>query len=338
MMTGDKNKPETTGRTDSAGKPDDRSSSSPDNTSGPEQVRTRDGSMTLYSHHYGQHYHNLAGAWTESRHVFFEQTGLLRAIAGHRNVTVFETGYGSGFHLLLLELFRRSAKSRSNIYYAGVEKYPVSGDMFRSMQPGKIAADLYESAGTSPSVADENADLANEELADAIAGFNDRQCRAETGSVISVTLSGDPPDSARSGTPPPEQAGTDRIHTGSTTATVYRGDFSDLKSLSSMISVNRFDFFLHDAFSPAANPDLWTTEVFSKLLDSASDRAMLGTYCSATKARAAMVLAGWHVARAAGPPGKREMTLASPSEEALSGFKRVNEQRLRDRFQKELTS
>lgn len=298
------------------------------------KVQTRDGSSTLYSEHFHQHYHNLSGAQTESRHVFFEQTGLLQAITDHRKVTVFEVGYGSGFHLLLLEVFRRMTASRSTIHYLGVEKFPVEGEVFRSMELEQVTRALSGPAQTIPS-----GPGAFSDIIDTIAGFNDRQCRADSGSTISVTLSDLP-------------AGTQTMHTesdrkspesnpatgGFTRATVYRGDFSDRKAVNILTGTKSIDFFLHDAFSPAANPDLWTVDVFSNLLATASEEAMLGTYCSATKARAAMVLAGWHVARAAGPPGKREMTLASPSGDALSGFKRVNEQRLRERFQDELAS
>jgi len=43
-------------------------------------------------------------------------------------------------------------------------------------------------------------------------------------------------------------------------------------------------------------------------------------------------VAGWKISRAPGALGKREMTLASLDEKNLDGFKRVNEQRLIERY------
>ena len=91
-------------------------------------------------------------------------------------------------------------------------------------------------------------------------------------------------------------------------------------------------FFFHDAFSPEVNQELWTSETFKKLHSIAKKEAVLATYCAASKARAAMAVAGWKLAKTRGALGKREMTIASISEEKLTGFKRVNEERLIKRY------
>lgn len=95
----------------------------------------------------------------------------------------------------------------------------------------------------------------------------------------------------------------------------------------------RVDFILHDAFSPEVNSELWTPEVFSKLRRISSNNGVLTTYCSASKARAAMAVAGWKIARAPGVLGKREVTIASLNEQYLSQYKRVNEKKLAERYQ-----
>ncbi len=248
-------------------------------------VTTRDGSPTLYSERYQQHYHHLAGALTESRHVFFDRTGLSRTLAAHRDFNIFEVGFGTGFHILLLEFLRKKHGSRSRIRFYSVEKYPVESDLVRKMSHSRILPDM-------------------EDIIEDVIRFSGKLHAAHPGEYIAISLP-------------------------LTTLVVFRGDFFDLEQ-------NKIDgpihFFLHDAFSPNVNPELWTPPVFRKLLAVADKRAVLGTYCSATKARAAMVLGGWHTARAAGPPGKREMTLASPCEECLASYKRVNEQLLKERF------
>lgn len=104
---------------------------------------------------------------------------------------------------------------------------------------------------------------------------------------------------------------------------LFNGFFSDLEYEGAPAT-----YFIHDAFSPDVNPELWTCEAFTKLRSAAAPDAVLGTYCAASKARAAMAAAGWLVARAPGALGKREMTLASPDEKKLGAFKRVNEERL----------
>lgn len=247
-------------------------------------VVTEDGSPTLFSTRFNQCYHNRAGAYTESRHVFFQQTGVIRALQDQLDFTVVETGFGTGFHVLMLESLRKECKSGSKIRFFSVEKYPVPQELMSALN----FSDLF------PQTRLLSAELLH---------FSGKLAESTPGQTLSSQL-------------------------GNTSLHVYHGDFSDWD-----ITLGEdADFFFHDAFSPDVNPDLWTLEVFQKLIRKASEQAVLGTYCSATRARAAMVLAGWHVARADGPPGKREMTLASVSEKKLTGYKRVNETRLKERF------
>lgn len=94
----------------------------------------------------------------------------------------------------------------------------------------------------------------------------------------------------------------------------------------------KVDFIFHDPFSPEVNEELWTGDVFQQLADFSHGETVLTTYCAATKARGAMAISGWHVARAPGALGKREMTIASRSAEKLAGYKRLNEEKLALRY------
>jgi len=109
---------------------------------------------------------------------------------------------------------------------------------------------------------------------------------------------------------------------------LFNGLFSDLPQLS--ISAN---YIFHDAFSPDVNPDLWTGEVFKKNRSLSAPDAILATYCAASKARGAMAWAGWHIARAKGALGKREMSLASPDPDRLGDLKPVNNERYTRRYE-----
>jgi tRNA U34 5-methylaminomethyl-2-thiouridine-forming methyltransferase MnmC len=96
----------------------------------------------------------------------------------------------------------------------------------------------------------------------------------------------------------------------------------------------KFDYVFFDAFSPEANPDLWSPAVFERILKVCAEHCILATYGAASKARAAMAVAGWKLAKCRGALGKREMTLASPSAEALQfgDLKQLSTQRLIDRW------
>jgi tRNA U34 5-methylaminomethyl-2-thiouridine-forming methyltransferase MnmC len=86
--------------------------------------------------------------------------------------------------------------------------------------------------------------------------------------------------------------------------------FTLLKSNQSLLNFTtnkRYDLVYFDAFAPAAQPELWTTEVFEKLYAMMSANGILVTYCSKGDVRRAMLSAGFSVEKIPGPVGKREM-------------------------------
>jgi len=72
----------------------------------------------------------------------------------------------------------------------------------------------------------------------------------------------------------------------------------------------RFDIIYFDAFAPAAQPELWSKEIFEKLYIVMAHSGILVTYCSKGDVRRAMQAAGFTVEKIPGPPGKREMIRA----------------------------
>lgn len=114
------------------------------------------------------------------------------------------------------------------------------------------------------------------------------------------------------------------------TVTIFYGLYADYDSKPE----NAVDLIFHDPFSPELNPELWTPDVFSNLIEFAAEDAHLITYCSSVKARAAMAVSGWKMAKTLGALGKREMTVATNNPALLQreGFKRVNEERLIERW------
>lgn len=65
-----------------------------------------------------------------------------------------------------------------------------------------------------------------------------------------------------------------------------------------------------DAFSPDANPELWTAAFLARLFDALVPGGRLATYCARGAVRRALSDVGFAVAKRPGPPGKREVLTA----------------------------
>lgn len=110
---------------------------------------SRDGSQTLYSTSFGQHYHSMHGALAESEHVFIKE-GLNRL--DRAKLKVLEFGFGSGLNALLT--LRESIARKIKIEYIGLELHPVPAEVWSSMNynEGEFAdlsnafTELHESA------------------------------------------------------------------------------------------------------------------------------------------------------------------------------------------------
>ena len=72
-----------------------------------------------------------------------------------------------------------------------------------------------------------------------------------------------------------------------------------------------FDAVYFDAFSPQANPDLWTEKVFRHLRSLLKTNGRLVTYCVKSNVQRLIRAAGFKVTKTAGPiGGKREVLIA----------------------------
>ncbi len=93
-----------------------------------EHVLTKDGSSTLFSPRFQEHYHSIHGAVQESMHVFI-QAGLQALPPGQRAVDILEMGLGTGLNALLTLLHA----GELGIRYVGVEAYPLSAEQVASL-------------------------------------------------------------------------------------------------------------------------------------------------------------------------------------------------------------
>lgn len=79
-----------------------------------------------------------------------------------------------------------------------------------------------------------------------------------------------------------------------------------------------FDALYHDPFGPAVSADCWTTDSFRWAAGALAREGVLATYGASSGARRAMREAGLQVGILPGAPGKREMTVAAHTTEAIS--------------------
>lgn len=71
-----------------------------------------------------------------------------------------------------------------------------------------------------------------------------------------------------------------------------------------------YDVVFFDAFSPEAQPHMWTVEIFNSLYKSLKRESILTTYSCKGTVRRSLEEAGFIIEKLPGPPGKREFLRA----------------------------
>ena len=82
---------------------------------------TEDGSHTLFSERFGEHYHSLHGAIQESRHIFIN-AGLRECNV--KCPSILEVGFGTGLNALLSCI--ESVENNLTISYSSLELFPLN--------------------------------------------------------------------------------------------------------------------------------------------------------------------------------------------------------------------
>lgn len=90
--------------------------------------KTEDGSSTLFVPELNEHYHSTKGAQTESQHIFIDM-GLKASDAAAP--VVLEIGFGTGLNAFLT--LKEAEKSKRNIHYTGVERYPLAWELIKQL-------------------------------------------------------------------------------------------------------------------------------------------------------------------------------------------------------------
>ena len=202
--------------------------------------KTSDGSPTFFSEKFGQTYHSIHGAKTESERVFIE-LGYAYISARFSRLDILEVGFGTGLNVLLTA--QKATSSDREVYYTGIEAYPLQPAEY-TLLPQELQA-LHE--------------LSWETEHTILPGFI----------VVKNKI---------------------RLE-----------DFS---------STTPFNLVYFDAFSPDAQPELWSAEVFRKVANMMCSGGVITTYCSKSLVQRNLRSAGFEVEKHPGPPHKREVIRA----------------------------
>lgn len=92
---------------------------------------TRDGSSTLYSAQFDQHYHSVHGAVQESQHVFLDK-GLAEC-QQTTPIRILEMGFGTGLNALMTAM-----QAPMPVHYLSLEAYPISSEALTELNYGQL--------------------------------------------------------------------------------------------------------------------------------------------------------------------------------------------------------
>lgn len=115
----------------------------------PQLEETEDGSLTLYTPRFGEHYHSTHGAVQESAHIYLG-LGLRQRLEQWTEpegaaLRCFEVGFGTGLNALLS--WREAERSHRLIHYYSIERYPIPAELYRQLHYELSTADALSTAG-----------------------------------------------------------------------------------------------------------------------------------------------------------------------------------------------
>ena len=268
---------------------------------------TEDGSHTLFSEMAGQTYHSAHGAVQESRHIFISQlsivnsqqltvnsqrttdTGQQLMVNGQlsmvgRDLSVLEIGFGTGLNALLTACWAKENGVR--VDFSTIELYPLEREVYEELNYGSLLGE----EGLFLKLHEAKWDAGLQEITPEFAICKHKKDIVEWLRNAQSTM---------------YNAQSLILSSGA------QGDLElDFVAKGSKTFGYQFDVVFFDAFSPDAQPELWTEEVFRNVYGLRKEGGVMTTYCAKGDVRRAMLAAGFKVEKLQGPPGKRHILRA----------------------------
>lgn len=261
---------------------------------------TEDGSHTLFSEMAGQTYHSSHGAVQESRHIFISQLELVNGqqstvnrqqanvdsqqLTVEGDLAVLEIGFGTGLNALLAACWAKENGVRVN--FSTIELFPLESAVYEELNYGRLLGEdelfleLHEAewdAGLQEIVPEFAICKYKKDI---VEWLRNAQCTMHNAESL-ILSSG------------------------------AQGDLEvNFIAKASKAFGSQFDVVFFDAFSPDAQPELWTEEVFRNVYGLMKEGGVMTTYCAKGDVRRAMLAAGFKVEKLQGPPGKRHILRA----------------------------
>ena len=253
---------------------------------------TEDGSHTLFSEMAGQTYHSSHGAIQESRHIFISQLSTVngqRSTVDGQRLSVLEIGFGTGLNALLTAEW--ACENGSKVEYTTIELYPLGTDVYSQLNYGRVLNDEALFIKLHEAEWDAGLQRINE-------NFAIRKCKSDIVEWLKNA-----------------QCTTNGLEPWRKMHNAQSSDVSDFscKFFNSQLSTfnSPYDVVFFDAFSPDAQPELWTEEVFRNVYALMRKGGVMATYCAKGDVRRAMLAVGFKVEKLQGPPGKRHILRAT---------------------------
>jgi len=238
-----------------------------------QRIVTDDGSSTLQHPTHQETYHSTFGARTESVSVFLQNSAVFERLQAGIATRVLEIGFGTGLNFMVTA--DAADRARCSLEYVAIEIDPIADDLFSDL--------LSSNFPNSQSLVKKSLDAV-------------RACTrlAETPGVLSVDLD--------------DHSAQATTLTDSVSFRLIVGD-----ALTSDFGKRRFDAVYLDAFSPKNNPALWTASFLKKVRQVVNEEARLVSYCVSRQFKDALTEADFQWQKVKGPPGKREVLIATPT-------------------------
>ena len=234
---------------------------------------TEDGSHTLFSEMAGQTYHSSHGAVQESWHIFISQ------LIGQRSTVNEQQSWINGV-LSVLEIgFGTGLNALLTAQWARENGVKVD---YTTIELYPLVEEIYRELNYGQLLGDEELFLRLHEVewdagfVEVTDNFAIRKCKSDI---------------------------VEWLRNAQCTT-------NGLEPWRKMHNTQLFDVVYFDAFSPDAQPELWTEEVFRNVYALMKEGGVMTTYCAKGDVRRAMLAAGFKVEKLQGPPGKRHILRA----------------------------